>query len=251
MQRRLFIAGNWKLNHNQAATRATAAKLRELLAEVTGLDMAICPPFTSLGAAVEALAGSRIQVGAQNLHWEDNGAYTGEISAAMLQEIPVNLVIIGHSERRQYFGETDATVNRRLKAALKAGMTPIVCIGELLAERQAGKTEEVLARQVRGGLAEISAADMAKTVIAYEPVWAIGTGVTASPAQAQEAHAYIRGLLRELYGATADVVRIQYGGSVKASNAKELMSQPDIDGALVGGASLKADDFAQLIKNCL
>lgn len=256
MARKLFIAGNWKMNH---AAAATADTIRDLVAKLSPtcksgcccqIDCAICPPFTSLAAAVEAAAGSCITIGAQNIHWAETGAFTGEISAAMLKEIPVTLAIIGHSERRQYFGETDATVNQRLRAALDAGIQPIVCVGELLGERQAGETEAVVERQIRGAFEGVSAEEMAGITIAYEPVWAIGTGETATPDQAQAVHKVIRTLLATLYSQdVADVVRIQYGGSVKPGNVAELMAQPDIDGALVGGASLKADDFSQLIKN--
>jgi triosephosphate isomerase len=202
-----------------------------------------------LPAINAAIAGSNIQLGSQNVHWEKEGAFTGEIAAAMLKEHGVRYAIVGHSERRQFFGETDAGVNKRAKAALANGLHPIVCVGEMLADREAGKTEAVVAGQVRGSLAGFSKDDILATVIAYEPVWAIGTGKTASPAQAQEVHALIRRLLTELFGAdAAGKVRLQYGGSVKPDNAKELLGQPDIDGALVGGASLKAADFAAIVK---
>jgi triosephosphate isomerase len=249
MKRVPFIAGNWKMNKTMAETKALIAELKAEVAGVTGVEIVVCPTFTSLVTAVEAAAGSNIQVGAQNMHWAESGAFTGEISAAMLKEIPVGLVVIGHSERRQYFGETDNTVNQRLKAALTAGLTPIVCVGEMLEEREAGATEAVVGRQIKDGLAGISAAELEKIVVAYEPVWAIGTGRTASPDQAQEVHAFIRGQLTQAFGEVAETVRILYGGSVKPANAAELLSQMDIDGALVGGASLKADDFAGIVKS--
>jgi triosephosphate isomerase len=249
MSRKLFIAGNWKLNHLAGVAAETVQGLREELAGVDTVDIAVCPTFTSLSAAVTAAAGSNIGIGAQNVAYAENGAYTGEISAAMLKEIPVTYVIIGHSERRQYFNETDETVNQRLKQALAADLAPIVCVGEMLEDREGGNTEAVVGTQLAGSLAGLSAEEMASVTIAYEPVWAIGTGKTATPEMAQETHAFIRGKLAELFGqATADVVRIQYGGSVKPANAAELMAQPDIDGALVGGASLKVDVFSELIK---
>ncbi|RMD74951.1 MAG: triose-phosphate isomerase [Lentisphaerae bacterium] len=253
MSRKLFIAGNWKMNHNRAETKAMLAAFCPAVKDVVGkLDIAVCPTFTSLDAAREVLAGTGIQLGAQNVHWAESGAFTGEIAASMLKEVPVDFAIIGHSERRQYFGETDATVNQRLKACLNAGLAAIVCVGETLDERKAGQVESVVSRQVREGLAGIDAASMARVTIAYEPVWAIGTGETATPQQAQEVHALIRKLLAELFGQeVADQIRIQYGGSVKPDNVQELMAQPDIDGALVGGASLKADSFSSLIHNAL
>jgi triosephosphate isomerase len=211
----------------------------------------VAPPFTALAAAAEALQGSKIQLAAQNVHPEPQGAFTGEVSAAMLAEAGCRHVIVGHSERRQLFGETDEGVRRKVGAVLAAGMRPVVCVGETLAERDAGRTLEVVGRQVRGGLAGLPATAVAALTVAYEPVWAIGTGKTATTAQAQEVHAAIRALLRELAGGVADQVRIQYGGSVKPDNAAELMSQPDVDGALVGGASLKASDFSQIVKGAI
>ena len=252
MTRKLIIAGNWKMNHGSDKTREIVTGLRTELSDITVVDIVVCPPFTSLAAAVEAAAGSNIAVSAQNLHWAENGAFTGEISAAMLTELPVTYAVIGHSERRQHFGETDETVNQRLRAALDAGLIPIVCAGETQREREAGETETVVGRQIDGGLAGLGAAEVTGTVIAYEPVWAIGTGLTATPDQAQAVHAFIRNRIQSVYGAdVADQVRIQYGGSVKADNAAELMGQVDIDGALVGGASLKVDDFATLIRNAV
>jgi triosephosphate isomerase len=252
MARKLAIAGNWKLNHNAATTTQVVAGLKAELGDITAADVIICPPFTSLAAAAAAAAGSSIAVGAQNVHWAANGAYTGEISADMLKEIRVTYVIIGHCERRQYFGETDETVQQRLRAALDAGLLPIACVGETLTEREAGDTEGVVGRQIEGGLAGLSDEEMAGTIIAYEPVWAIGTGLTATPEQAQAVHAFIRGRIAAAHSAAiADQVRIQYGGSVKADNAAELMGQADIDGALVGGASLTVNDFAALVRNAI
>jgi len=198
-----------------------------------------------------ALAGSPIQLAAQDVHWEAQGAFTGEVSAPLLADVGVQHVIVGHSERRQFFGETDETVRKKVGAVLAAGLRPIVCVGELLAEREAGRTLEVVGRQVRGGLAGLTADTLAAVTLAYEPVWAIGTGKTATTAQAQEVHAAIRAILRELGGAVAESIRIQYGGSVKPENAAELMSQADVDGALVGGASLKAKDFLAIVKGAL
>ena len=234
-------------------TSAEAVALVNALAkEVAGItqsEIVVCPPFTALATVAGALAGSNIQLGAQNVHWEKEGAFTGEIAPAMLKDLCVRYAVVGHSERRQFFGETDAGVNKRAKAALANGLRPIVCVGEMLAEREAGKMESVVTGQLRGSLAGFDKNQILETVIAYEPVWAIGTGKTASPAQAQEVHALIRRLLGELFGAdTAGKVRIQYGGSVKPDNAKELLGQIDIDGALVGGASLKAGDFAAIVK---
>jgi len=212
-------------------------------------EIAICPPFVCLPAVVEALAGQSIGVGAQNLHWEKEGAYTGEVSAAMLVAVGCTHVIIGHSERRQYFGETDETVNRKLKAALAAGLTPIVCVGEVLQERESGQTEEVLCRQCQRGLSGISGEEAGKLVIAYEPVWAIGTGKTATPQLAAEAHRVLRAEAAKFLGKpVAENLRILYGGSVKPENAKALMSESEIDGALVGGASLDPKSFAAIVK---
>ena len=252
MSRKTIIAGNWKMNKTAAEAKALVTELKGLVAGNNTIEIVVCPTFTSIAAAVEAAKGSNVKVGAQNIHWADNGAFTGEISASMLKELGVEYVIIGHSERRQFFGETDDTVNKRLKAALKAGLIPLVCVGELLEEREGNKTEAVLDKQLKEGLAGITAAEMEKTVIAYEPVWAIGTGKTATPEMAQETHAYIRKVLTNLFGAeTAEKVRIQYGGSMKADNAQALVAQKDIDGGLIGGASLKADSFADLIKNAM
>lgn len=250
MSRKIVIAGNWKMNKTASEGASLVAALKPLVADIEMAEVVVCPPFTTLRAVVEAAAGSNIQVGAQNIHWAESGAFTGEISAAMLRETGVQWVIVGHSERRQYFGETDDTVNKRLKAALAAGLKVMVCVGESLDEREGGLTESILSTQINHGLAGVSAAAMADVVIAYEPVWAIGTGKTATPEMAQETHSHIRGLLTAIFGAdTAAAVRIQYGGSMKPENAAELVAQEDIDGGLIGGASLKADSFAALIKN--
>jgi len=252
MARKIFIAGYWKMNKTAAETAELASALKASLAQFAGkCEIAVCPTFTSLATAVEILKGSNVKVGAQNIHWADNGAYTGEISGAMLKEIGVEYVIIGHSERRQYFGETDETVNQRIKAALKYGLKPIVCIGETLAEREGGVTNTVLEPQIRGAFADISAADMDAVTIAYEPVWAIGTGKTATPDVAQETHAFIRSVLTALYGDKAQDIVVQYGGSMKPENSGALVSKQDIDGGLIGGAALKADSFTALIQNAL
>ena len=245
--RKAVIAGNWKMNK----TRPEAKELIEAikpLAVGADCEVVVCVPFTNLETAVEATKGTNIHVGAQNCHFEKSGAFTGEISANMLTELGVEYVVLGHSERRQYFGETDETVNKRLKAALEAGLKPIVCIGELLWERECGITEEVLGKQCKLDFFGISAEDMKKTVIAYEPVWAIGTGKTATADQAEEACAYIRSVIAKMFDkATADAVTVQYGGSMNAKNAAELLSKPDVDGGLIGGASLKAPDFGVII----
>ena len=254
MGRKVIIAGNWKMNKTGAEGRALVGELLKEVApfDPAEVDIVVCPPFTTLAAVRPLLEGSKVRLGAQNVHWEDHGAFTGEVSAAMLKEAGVEYVIIGHSERRQYFGETDETVNRRLKAALKAGLKPIVCVGELLEERQGGSTEAVLRKQIRGGFAGLDAAAMAGVVIAYEPVWAIGTGLTATPEIAEATQAFIRREVAELFGSEcAAKVRIQYGGSMKAANARELVAQPDIDGGLIGGAALEAAGFAKLIAEAL
>ncbi|MFN7133461.1 MAG: triose-phosphate isomerase [Myxococcales bacterium] len=250
MARTQVIAGNWKMHKNVAEAQSLVRELRNLLGVVRDrVEIAVAPPFTALHPVAKALEDSNIKLAAQNVHWEPQGAFTGEVSVGMLKEVGCSFVIVGHSERRQYFGETDETVNKRAQAALKGGLLPIICIGETLQEREGGKTLEVVGRQLKGALAGIQAQDVARLVLAYEPVWAIGTGKTASTTQAQEVHAFIRKTLASLYdGKTAEQTRIQYGGSVKPENAAELLGQPDIDGALVGGASLKADDFAKIVK---
>jgi triosephosphate isomerase len=247
-KRKPIIAGNWKMNMTAPQARDLAGKLVPLVAGVKDREIVLGPPFTSLPAVAEAIRGTNIVLAAQNLHWEDKGAFTGEISADMLLDSGCKYVIIGHSERRQYFGETDEAVNRKTMQALKKGLLPIVCVGETLAEREAGKLNEIISRQVTGGLKDVSSDDMKKIVIAYEPVWAIGTGKTATPEQANEVHAVIRQKVKALYSADiADGLRIQYGGSVTPDNVSRLMAMPDIDGALVGGASLKPDSFAALV----
>ncbi len=245
--RRPFIAGNWKMNLD----RAQAVALAKAIAEGTAgspVEVAVFPPSIYIDAVAQALAGSNVGFGAQNIYFEGNGAFTGELSAAMLVDLGCKYVILGHSERRHLLGETDALINKKTHAALAAGLVPIVCVGELLAEREAGQTAAVIRKQFEGSLAGLTDEQMGKTVIAYEPVWAIGTGKVATPAQAEEVHMDLRKLLASRYNAAiADSVRIQYGGSVNASNAGELLSQPNIDGALVGGASLKADAFLGII----
>jgi triosephosphate isomerase (TIM) len=251
-QRRMFIAGNWKMNKTVGEALALVRDLRGMVSMVRDrVEIAVAPPFAALHPVAKALDDSNIVLAAQNCHWEPAGAFTGEVSAPMLKEVGCQYVIVGHSERRQYFGETDETVNKRLQAVVKAGMRPIACVGETLVEREGGKTLEVVTRQVKGGLAGFSGAEVTQFVLAYEPVWAIGTGRNATADQAQEVHAHIRETLTTLVGReTAEQVRIQYGGSVKPDNAAEILGKPDVDGALVGGASLKAADFAAIVKAC-
>ena len=250
--RKPIVAGNWKMNKTRAEAAALVAGIKAGVSGIYAVEVVVCVPFTDLEPVAQAVQGSNIGLGAQNVHWAEKGAFTGEISAAMLKELGVQYVVIGHSERRQYFGETDETVNKRTKAALAAGLKPIVCVGETLAEREAGATTKVVERQVRVGLAGLHSADWDQLVLAYEPVWAIGTGKTATTAQAQEVHAFIRKLLAELAGAEAAAkLRIQYGGSMKPENAKELISQPDIDGGLIGGASLEAKSFADIVRGAV
>ncbi|HYG68359.1 MAG TPA: triose-phosphate isomerase [Anaeromyxobacteraceae bacterium] len=251
MARTKFVCGNWKMHKTVADALALVKELREGLGDVSGVQVAVAPPFTALHPVAAALGGSAIELAAQDVHFEPQGAFTGEVSAPMLAEVGCRHGIVGHSERRQFFGETDESVRKKVGALLAAGVAPIVCVGELLSEREAGRTLDVVGRQVRGALAGLSAEDVGRLTLAYEPVWAIGTGKTATTAQAQEVHAAIRGILRELAGPVAERVRIQYGGSVKPENAAELMSQPDVDGALVGGASLKAKDFVAIVKGAL
>jgi triosephosphate isomerase len=245
--RQPLVAGNWKMNKTVAEARAYARGLRDALQAFAGREVVVCPPFTLLPEVAEALRGSPIALGAQNVHWEKQGAFTGEVSAGMLVELGCLYVIVGHSERRQFFGETDATVHQRTRAALAAGLTPIVCIGETLHEREANATFTVVARQLRGGLTGLPPA--ARLVIAYEPVWAIGTGKTATPEQAQEVHSFIRKECAALHGDSwAQAVQILYGGSVKPDNMAALMRQPDIDGGLVGGACLEVASFAAIVR---
>jgi triosephosphate isomerase len=249
-RRRKIVAGNWKMNKTVPEALGLVRELRSMVAPLgDAVEVVLAPPFVALQPLHVALEGAPLQLAAQNCHWESSGAFTGEVSAPMLAELGCAYVIVGHSERRQFFGETDELVNKRARAVRAAGMTPIICVGETLAEREANRTLEVVERQVRGALSGFDAKDVGTFVLAYEPVWAIGTGRTATSAQAQEVHAAIRGLLGRLYdGETAGRVRIQYGGSVKPDNAAELLGQPDVDGALVGGASLKAGDFAAIVK---
>lgn len=243
-----FIAGNWKMNKNIKDAVELIIGLKRELGDAK-IDIAVCPPFTTLSDARDILLDTGIKLGAQNLFWEDSGAYTGEVSANMLKDAGCEIVIIGHSERRKYFNETNENVNKKIKAALKTGLTPIVCVGETLEQREQNKTLDVVKDHITGALSGLSNDDVLKLVVAYEPVWAIGTGKTATPDQAQEVHAYIRKLLTELYGEqTSASIRIQYGGSVKPENIKDLMAQPDIDGALVGGASLEVEAFVKIIK---
>lgn len=242
-----FIAGNWKMFKTKAEAIAFAEEFRELYKD-TDVQTAICAPFTNLEALKEAFAGTEIKVGAQNVHFADEGAFTGEISVSMLEEIGVDFCIVGHSERRQYFGETDETVNKKLKKLFEGPIRPILCVGESLEERDADKAFDVVGGQIKADLEGIDAADVKKLVIAYEPIWAIGTGRTATPDQAEEMCAFIRKTLIELYGEeVSDEVIIQYGGSVKPVNATEIMNMDEIDGALVGGASLKPKDFMEII----
>ncbi len=250
MNRKKIVAANWKMNMTVAETVGFLENFRSLVDEVNGVEIVIAPPFTAIAKLSELLGGSqKIRLGAQNMSNEKSGAFTGEISATMLRELFVRYVILGHSERRQIFGESDVLVNKKVHTALASGLKPIVCVGETLEERDAGRENEVLEAQLRGSLAAVTAEQMADVVIAYEPVWAIGTGRTASPEQAQDAHAHVRTILGHLTNeATAAKVRIQYGGSVKPANAQILLSQPDIDGALVGGASLEPLPFAEIVK---
>ncbi len=243
------IAGNWKMNKTPAEAAELARALVAEIGGVTGVERVLCPPFVALPAVAPLLAGTGIGLGAQNIHWEKFGAFTGEVSAPMLVGL-AQYVILGHSERRQYFGETDETVNKKVKSALAHGLTPIICVGENLAENEAGQTGDVVTRHVRSAYAGLSADDALKTIIAYEPVWAIGTGRAATPEQANSVMGqYIRQLLEELYTASvADALRLQYGGSVTAANAASLFAQPEIDGALVGGASLKVAEFTAIVK---
>jgi triosephosphate isomerase (TIM) len=251
-ERRLIIAGNWKMNKTVAEALDLVDGIKRELGSVKEVDIIVCPPFTALSEVSKAILNSNIRLGAQNMSEHGFGAYTGEIAAGMLKEFSVRYVILGHSERRQYQKETDDLIAKKALAAHGAALKPIVCVGETLAEREGGHTNTVLDRQVRGSLAGLSKEQMEETVIAYEPVWAIGTGKTATAAQAQEAHAYIRRLITKLFDeSVARRVRIQYGGSVKASNARELMGLPDVDGALVGGASLEERSFADVVRNSI
>ncbi|MCD8138607.1 MAG: triose-phosphate isomerase [Planctomycetaceae bacterium] len=246
--RKPFICGNWKMYKTNAEAVAFVNEAKSLVAGATDVDVGIGAPATALKSLADAAKGTNIMVGGENCHWEKEGAFTGEIAPGMLVECGCSFVIIGHSERRQYFGETNETCNKKAKAAIANGLTVILCCGETLDEREAGKTTAVVTDHVKNGLAGFTPEEMKKIVIAYEPVWAIGTGKTATPEQAQEVHAVIRTLLADMFGKDiAEATRIQYGGSVKPENVKEIMAQPDVDGALVGGAALKPDSFAKLV----
>ena len=251
-ERKLIIAGNWKCNKTVAEALDLVTGLKRELAAVKEVDIVVCPPFTALESVSREILDSNIRLGAQNFGESGYGAFTGEIAAGMLKEFSVGYVILGHSERRQYQKESDALIAKKAAAAHAANLVPIVCVGETLLERESGITNQVVETQVRGSLAGLTPEQVERTVLAYEPVWAIGTGKTATSAQAQEVHAFIRGVLTALHGeAVAKRVRIQYGGSVKANNARELLGQPDIDGALVGGAALEVRSFADIIKNSI
>jgi triosephosphate isomerase len=247
MMRRKFVAGNWKMYTMPEEAAALAKGIADFVGQATDPQVVIFPPFTSLSSALSAVNGTAVAVGAQNMHWEDEGAFTGEISGKMLLTFGCSYVILGHSERRQLFFETDMLVNQKLKKALSQDLSPIVCVGETLDQRDAGETMNVVQCQLLGSLDGVPADELRRTVIAYEPVWAIGTGRTASPHQAEQVHGYIRTVLRERYGAIVDDVLILYGGSVKPDNARELFGQPNIDGGLVGGASLTAESFNKII----
>ena len=248
--RKKIVAANWKMNMMQAESARFVESLLLEIGDVADVEVVIVPPFTAIAKVMEALGNAQnIKVGAQNMHWERSGPFTGEISAALLRDLFVHYVVLGHSERRRLFGETDEIVNRKVRAAHEASLRPIVCVGETLKQRDRGNVDKILSIQLRGSLAGLGPKELQETVIAYEPVWAIGTGRNATPEQAQEAHAFIRRTLRDVADdTTAERVRIQYGGSVKPENARELMSQPDIDGALVGGASLDPRSFAQIVQ---
>ena len=248
--RKKVIAGNWKMNNDLKETQNLISKLTSgLSGESLNCDVIVCPPFTSLSEAHSLIKDTNIKLGAQNMSFESSGAFTGEISADMLKSVGCEYVILGHSERRTIFGESDQLINKKLKKALSSGLKPIFCVGELLEEREAGITEKVIKRQLIEGFNDISIEEMSKIIIAYEPIWAIGTGKTASPEQAQEVHEFIRALIKAKYGeSVSENLIIQYGGSVKPDNAKDLLSRKDIDGALVGGACLKADSFIGIIK---
>lgn len=246
--RRLIIAGNWKMNKTISEGEVLSKELKMQFKDVTDIEVVLCPPFTALNSISHVIDETNIELGAQNVCWEAEGAFTGEISPLMLKDLGVKFVIIGHSERRQYFGETNEIVNKKVKAAFKYGLMPIMCIGEKLSEREENMTFEVLNDQIENGLKELYGVDLTKLIVAYEPIWAIGTGRTATPQIAQETHKFIRRKLSEIFSKDiAENIRIQYGGSVKPQNAKDLLGQPDIDGALVGGASLEARDFAEIV----
>ena len=249
MARLPFVAGNWKMNKTVGEALDLIRELKTAVSGVKGVEVAVAPPFTALHAVHKELEGSSIRLAAQNLYWEEKGAFTGEISPLMLKEVGCQYVIIGHSERRQYFGETDETVNRRIKAALGQGLKVIFCVGETLRVREEGKTFSLIEKQMDGGLEGLDGQGMGEMAIAYEPVWAIGTGKTATPEQAEEVHRFIRGKIEKLYSReVSEKIRIQYGGSVTPENIKGLMNQPDVDGALVGGSCLKAESFSKIVR---
>ncbi|MBN2686359.1 MAG: triose-phosphate isomerase [Pontiellaceae bacterium] len=247
--RKKIIAGNWKMNKTVSEAVDLASAIKQKLADCNAVDVVLCPPFTAVKAVSDVVSETLITVGAQNMSSEENGAYTGEVSHSMLKELFVRYVILGHSERREYYKETDFWINKKVKKALEKNLRPILCVGEKLEDREAGNTEKVVEVQVREGLKDVPAAAYTELVIAYEPVWAIGTGKTATSEQAQEVHAFIRGIIKDMVGKeAADAVRIQYGGSMKPDNAAELLAQPDIDGGLIGGAALDANSFAAIVK---
>ena len=246
--RKPLMAGNWKMNKTVTEAVSVVKALKSSIADVTDVEVLICPTFTALYAVNNEVKGSNINIGAQNLFWESKGAFTGEISPTMVKDIGCSYVLIGHSERRQYFNETDETVNKKTKAALVTGLIPVICIGETLKEREQNITFKVIEKQIKEGLAGLTPQQAATIVIAYEPVWAIGTGKTATPDQAQEVHAFTRKVYSQMYGDASQKVRILYGGSVNPTNVSDLMKQPDIDGGLVGGASLEAESFTKLVK---
>jgi triosephosphate isomerase len=248
MSRKKFIAGNWKMNTTLPEAVELARGVVAKLGAISDVDVAVCPPYVNLAAVAEAVKGSNIKLGAQDVHWEPKGAFTGKVSCAMLKAIGVTYVIIGHSEQRQYFHETDETVNRKVKAALAAGLLPIICVGETLDERNGGRMEKVVETQVRGAFAGLTKDQALTCTVAYEPVWAIGTGVVATDQQANEAHIFVRKVLTAIFDADlAQRLRVQYGGSMNPKNAKGLLAQSDVDGGLIGGASLRADDFAGVV----
>lgn len=248
MSRKILIAGNWKMNKTASEAKELATVIVPAVAsQAETIDVLICPPFTSIAAVAGTIENSAVKLGAQNVSDKASGAYTGEVSSAMLRDLHVSYVILGHSERRAYYGETDAFINKKVLACLGNSLVPVLCVGETLEEREAGKVESVIKTQLLGGLADVSADNAATVVIAYEPVWAIGTGKTATPEQAQDVHAFIRKTLTEIFGEKANQIRILYGGSMKPSNADELLAKPDIDGGLIGGAALVAGDFLALV----
>lgn len=247
--RKKIIAGNWKMNLDAGESETLVKGILERVGDVTDVEIAVCPPFTSLSAVSSLVRGTNVRLGAQNMHWGKGGAFTGEISANMLLTLGCRYVILGHSERRTYFGETDKAVARKVRAAVESGLTPIVCVGETLGEREAGTTAKVVETHVRGALSGLTPEEFAGVVIAYEPVWAIGTGLNATNGQAQEVHGLMRKLLASMFGSSmAEATRIQYGGSMKPSNARGLLEQPDIDGGLIGGASLEAGSFEAIVR---